>query len=373
MNEMSQSAGIAIRGAGWVTPLGCGLDEVWQRLAAGERAEAVMAPPSPSGRAAAFIPVPLQQFNALARAPRIRRSSAISLFSLAAGFASMEQAGLPAGKLQDPTRTAVIFAICSGGVHYTRRFYEKVAAEGAQGASPLLFPETVYNAPASHLSAMLGIDGASYTVVGDGSVGLAALQFAEELLATDPELERCIVVGSEECDWILWEGYRTWRLLASEPCVELNSNKGMLLAEGAGALVVGRATQAAGEITLKVATHSYETQPQAAAALGRALAGLPGAAEAALVIGSANGTWIDRAETVGLEAAHAVAPRYAPKCLLGDALGAGALEQVIFGALALQKGIAPGPDGAPLAAGGSVLVTSIGLNQQVGGAVMARG
>ncbi len=353
---------IAIRGAGWVTPLGNRLDEVWNRLASGERATVTSAAP------AHYIAVSPEPLSALARAPRIRRSSVISLFSIAAAFAAMEEAGLPAGKLDDPVRTAVIFAINSGGVHYTRRFYEKVAAEGAPGASPLLFPETVYNAPASHLSAMLGIDGASYTVVGDGSVGLAGLQLAEELLLTIPSLEQCILVGAEECDWILWEGYRTWRLLTPSPCVEYGSNRGMILAEGAGALVIGRATGASGEITVSAITDSYECQKTASAALQRTLNRLPHPAEAAWVVGSGNGTWVDRAEASALDAVGVCnAPRFFPRCQLGDALGASALMQVILGVLALRNGAAPFAHG-----NGPVLVTALGLNQQAGAALLKR-
>ena len=353
---------IAIRGAGWVTPLGHRLDEVWNRLAAGERAAVTSAEP------AHYIAVAPEPFHALARAPRIRRSSVISLFGIAAAYAAMEQAGLSAGKLNDPARTAVIFAICSGGVHYTRRFYEKVAAEGAAGASPLLFPETVYNAPASHLSAMLGIDGASYTVVGDGSVGLAGLQLAEELLLTIPSLEQCILVGAEECDWILWEGYRTWRLLTSAPCVEYGSNRGMLLAEGASALVLGRATGVPGEIAVRTVTGSYESQRTASPDLQQVLNRLPRAAEIAWVVGSGNGTWVDRAEASALDAAGICnAPRFFPRCLLGDALAASAITQVILGALALQNGAAPFAQG-----NGPVLVTALGLNQQTGAALLQR-
>src|SRR5204863_1882383 len=108
-------------------------------------------------------------------------------------------------------RTAVVFAISDGGVLYTRKFYEQIVKQGANAASPLLFPETVYNAPASHLAALLGIDGASYTLVGDNSVGLAALKFAEQLLDLG-DLDRVIVVGAEEIDWVICEAYRDWRL-----------------------------------------------------------------------------------------------------------------------------------------------------------------
>ena len=52
---------------------------------------------------------------------------------------------------------ALIFAVSNGGVIYTKRFYHDIVESGAQSASPLFFPETVFNAPASHLAAILGI------------------------------------------------------------------------------------------------------------------------------------------------------------------------------------------------------------------------
>src|SRR5207237_6993722 len=99
-------------------------------------------------------------------------------------------------------RTALIFAVSNGGVIYTKRFYDEIVESGAQAASPLLFPETVFNAPASHMAAILGITGASYTLVGDGAVGILALKMAEDLMAGDA-FDYCLVVGAEEADWLL--------------------------------------------------------------------------------------------------------------------------------------------------------------------------
>jgi len=376
---------LAIRGIGLVTPLGCGVEEVWRQLLEGNRATAEPVPAAlvqPEGRVPYYYPVGLKPFDALGRIARIRRSSAISSFSVAAGLQALGIADARAAALP-PERagtTAVIFAICSGGVHYTRRFYEKIVAEGAQAASPLLFPETVYNAPASHLSALLGIDGASYTVVGDGTVGLSALAFARELLACQPELEECVVVGAEECDWILWEGYNTWRLLSREPRVELQAeshgNRGMILAEGGGALVVGRSRGEAGEITIpSLATGSYFSRREAAAALEGVLESFD-LRDAACVVGSANGTWVGQSEAAALDSTQARGAwegnpsRYYPKVALGDALGAGALWQVALAATALSQGELPG---LPTFSGGrGAIVTAIGLNQQVAGAVLER-
>ena len=115
--------------------------------------------------------VPESALSGLAH-PRLRRASVISRFAAAAGLEALQAAGLKVDS-QNAQRIALIFAISNGGVIYTKRFYRDVVEMGAQAASPLLFPETVFNAPASHLAAILGVTGTTYTVVGDGAVGLA--------------------------------------------------------------------------------------------------------------------------------------------------------------------------------------------------------
>ncbi len=376
---------LAVAGMGWVTPLGNGRDEVWEKLAAGETAPVEALAPSHDDHRAAryrqrpqwYIPVPDRQTAGVARMQRIRRSSAITHLALTAGLAALEDAGMglsPDGfPPETAARTAVIFAVCSGGVQYTRRLYEKIVDEGPAGASPLLFPETVYNAPASHLAAALGLDGVSYTIVGDGSVGLSALAFAEELLACHPELEQCVVVGSEESDWILWEGYAAWRLCAAEPCVRLHqpTPSGMLLGEGAVALVVRRPGEAETGAVITTATTSYARRRDATAALGELLAS-PSARSSTLcdwIVGSANGTWVDAIEAAALTRHLPGVPTFYPKGQLGDALGASSLLQVALGTLALEKGIIGHPGTPPP---DEVTVTSLGLNQQVAAAWIGR-
>src|SRR4029077_18573944 len=139
----------------------------------------------------------------------------ISRFAAAAGLEALKAAGVKADS-QNAGRIALIFAISNGGVIYTKRFYRDIVELGAQSASPLLFPETVFNAPASHLAAILGITGATYTLVGDGAVGLLAIKMAEDLMANDA-LDYCLVVGAEEIDWLLWDAYKKGRFLTFDP------------------------------------------------------------------------------------------------------------------------------------------------------------
>src|SRR5215469_5131286 len=230
---------LAIAGMGWVTPLGSSVDAVWEQLLAGKEASATTVSEEFADRFYNAFRVPESALKGISH-PRLRRASAISRFAAAAALHALESAGL---KLDSQTaeRIALIFAISNGGVTYTKRFYHEIVGTGAQAASPLLFPETVFNAPASHLAAILGVTGATYTLVGDGAVGLAAITMAEEVMANEA-LDYCLVVGTEEIDWLLCDAYRRWRLLRLEPPIETFSeqNRGMILSEGAGALVLAR-------------------------------------------------------------------------------------------------------------------------------------
>src|SRR6184192_3108297 len=226
---------LSIAGMSWVTPLGSDVDGIWQRLLAGETAPVEMLENEQNGarylvrRVPANTPIPSH--------PRLRRASAISRFAAATGLAALARVK-PAPSLD---RIALVFAVSNGGVIYTRRFYSEIVTYGAQAASPLLFPETVFNAPASHLAAILGITGTTYTLVGDGAVGLLAIRMAEDLMANEA-LDHCLIVGTEEVDWLLCDAYRRWRLLRSAPPIEPFSEqqRGMILSEGAGAILLGR-------------------------------------------------------------------------------------------------------------------------------------
>ena len=220
---------LAIAGMGWVTPLGNGVDPVWKQLLQGYEATATKISEQFGDRSYNAFRVPESALTALAPHPRLRRASVISRFAAAAGLEALQTAGVKVDS-QSAERIALVFAISNGGVIYTKRFYRDIVEAGAQSASPLLFPETVFNAPASHLAAILGITGTTYTLVGDSAVGLLAIKMADDLMANEA-LDYCLVVGAEEADWILCDAYRRWRLLRLTPPIEpFNEKKrGMIL------------------------------------------------------------------------------------------------------------------------------------------------
>src|SRR5437016_7893637 len=230
---------LAIAGMGWVTPLGSGIDSVWKRLLQGHEASATTVSESVSDRRYTTFRVPESALTGFAHS-RLRRASVISRFAAAAGLEALHNAGVKLDS-QSAERTALIFAISNGGVIYTKRFYRDILEAGAQSASPLLFPETVFNASASHLAAILGITGASYTVVGDGAVGILALKLAEDLILSG-DVDAALVVGAEEIDPLVCEAYRQWRFLRDPK--KSQTTRGMIMREGAGAVLLRRSAGA---------------------------------------------------------------------------------------------------------------------------------
>jgi 3-oxoacyl-(acyl-carrier-protein) synthase len=366
-----------IAGMGWVTPLGGGVSPVWERLLQGEEAKIETISDSVSETNYPVFRVPQHALADLPPHPRLRRASAISRFAAAAGLAALNDAGSTID-LDARKRMALVFAISNGGVIYTKRFYHDIVVSGADAASPLLFPETVFNAPASHLAAILGITGVSYTLVGDGAVGLLAVRMAEDLMANE-EIDYCLVVGAEEADWLLCDAYRRWRLLRSGPPIEPfhRPAKGMILSEGAGAILLGRE----GKIKIEM-THSgecYFQRRKARESLQRIITALS-APETEVIIASANGTFIDEAEARAIMAVHPTASVYSVKPALGESVGASGPWQVIVAAQTLRTRRLPpllhtGPEvscrvpASPVNAIDSkrALVVSCGLNQQVAG------
>ena len=362
---------LRIGGMGWVTPLGSGVPEVWQRLLNGEAAAAETVASPLTARTYPVFRVPGSALETAPPHPRLRRSSAISRFAVVAGLAALKDAGVTLNT-ETAERTAVVFAISNGGVIYTKRFYHDVVESGAQAASPLLFPETVFNAPASHLAAILGITGASYTLVGDGAVGVLALKMAEDLME-NPSLDRCVVVGAEEADWLLCDAYHRWRLLRDATPIEPFAAKarGMILSEGAGAVVLDRT--GATQIDKIDPGGQFEHQRGAAKCIEAVFANLD-ASDNDLVVASANGTFIDGAERAAIAHQCPNARVYAPKMALGESVGASTFWQLICAAQALRTGELPGSAGA---AGNSsplnrATISACGMNQQVAGLSIAR-
>ena len=364
---------LRIAGMGWVTPLGRGIDEVWNSLLRGDEARAEKLSDRVSKKKYSAFPVRHDLLKDLPPHPRLRRASAISRFAAAAGLDALAAAKSTLGAI-DLERTALVFAVSNGGVVYTKRFYHDIVESGAQSASPLLFPETVFNAPASHLAAIVGIVGTSYTLVGDGAVGLLAIKMAADLINAGA-IDSCLVIAAEEADWILCDAYQKWRLLKAEPPIEpfRKPPRGTILSEGAGAVLLARGGRV--RIDAIHAGANFTQRNEAGKIIAAIMAELQ--PEESITVGSANGTFVDLAELeagIGQDESYV----YSPKPALGESVGASALWQIIVAAQILRTQRTPpllhteeARTRTPAAPFRDALVLSCGLNQQVAGLRMS--
>jgi 3-oxoacyl-(acyl-carrier-protein) synthase len=363
-----------VQGVGAVTALGPTAKETWNALCLGKKAAVNSMPNDLGGRCYPYFSVPPKFVSEAAGQPRVRRSGMISLLGATASFDALADCGLKAGS-NAMEKVAVVFAICSGGVNYTRRFYHEIVTGGANTASPLLFPETVYNAAASHVAALLGIDGQSYTLVGDSSVALSSIHFATQLLSVQPDLERCLVVGTEESEWLVADAFASWRMTAKIDEFEVfGRTKGTIFGEGAGAVVIGRE----GDLQL---TFSSPGQPFFSAqdcrfAAQELFAKAAEQSEPDFIVASANGTFVDTVERQAFNDLFGKRPVFASKTSLGETLGASAMIATVLASIALRHQILPGTLSAgsklqsinrttrPVHAA-SALVSAVGFNQQI--------
>ncbi|PYI62473.1 MAG: hypothetical protein DMF07_13445, partial [Verrucomicrobia bacterium] len=100
---------LAIAGMGWVTPLGSGVDSVWERLLQGHEASATTISEPFSEQSYSAFRVPESAMAGFSY-PRLRRASVISRFAAAAGLEALRAAGVELNS-QNAERTALIFAI----------------------------------------------------------------------------------------------------------------------------------------------------------------------------------------------------------------------------------------------------------------------
>nr|MBA2243059.1 hypothetical protein [Chthoniobacterales bacterium] len=202
-------------------------------------------------------------------------------------------------------------------------------------------------------------------------------------LMLNPALDRCLVVGAEEADWLLCDAYRRWHLLRDAPPIQpfQEPPRGMLLSEGAGALLLDRA----GPIKIETidAGCNFWRQNEAALCVEKVFAALA-PTDDDLVIASANGTFVDRAERAAILRHCPAAVVYAPKAALGEGVGAGSIWQVIAAAQALHTGALPSSaralesndvrvrsSGETHCSARRAVVSVCGLNQQVAGLALS--
>jgi hypothetical protein len=314
---------IFVCGLGAVSPAGWGRAPLVAALAKGEPlpAQTLVRPGGEKPLCVRSVPPPETRPEFFTH-PRLRRGSLITQHTVAA---ALEALGDDAARVQSGAlRLGIIVCTMAGGVAYSRRFYEEVLREPAT-ASPAIFPETVFNAPASHLAAYLGTSAASYTLVGDEGTFLQGLALAADWLLKD-EADGVVVAGAEEMDWIAADAMKLFYRSA-------------IRSAGAGAIYLRREKPGVDCAELAGVTDSFlftqnQSRMEAARKMRRQL---PETARAeVLCLSAQENSRSARAENLAWR--DWAGGRLAPKIILGEAFLASAAWQCVAAGAALERG-----------------------------------
>jgi 3-oxoacyl-(acyl-carrier-protein) synthase len=333
---------VFIHGCGAVSPAGWGCAPMLEKLGEGTALPASQLA-CPDWRMPLRIrqvppPDPRPPFFAHGR---LRRASPITQYVVAA---ALEAIGPDAALVQNGAlRLGIVLCVMSGCVNYSRRFYDETLRDPAT-ASPLVFPETVFNAPASHLAALLGTPALNYTLVGDPGSFLAGVALAAQWLAAG-HADACLVAGGEECDRLTAGAFHLF-------------SRSLVLAEGAGALYLKPHCNGAPIAELRAVTdaHSFGSRQTRFQAARRLRADLPACSSTHLL---ADGLQqVSRFDAAEVEAWQDwTADRVSPKAILGEGLMAAAAWQCVAAVDALRHGRCT-----------ATSVSVVGCNQQAIGA-----
>jgi len=184
---------------------------------------------------------------------------------------------------------SAVLGSAHGSTNYSEQYYRQIVEEGIMAANPMLFAEGVPNAAAAHLSLMLSLRGPCQTVIGTRTAGLDALYLAATRIAIG-EWDRAIVGAAEEYSTLVNDAYRHWGLYRGKSSPAFSQGGGFAVGCGAVTLVL--------ECASSIESRGAKTRGKISAASGPVTRMLKRWANSGRIISSANGTWLDRLESM---------------------------------------------------------------------------
>ncbi len=336
---------VFVRGLGAVSPAGWGVPALRAVLEAGAPLpiRSLERPGWDKPLLARLVPDPSPRPAFIAH-PRFRRASPLTHYVAAAALEGLGHAS------PDPARSPRVgFIVClqSGCVQYSRRFYQE-ALEDPSTASPLLFPETVFAAPASHVATLLGDVPLVHTLVGDPAVFLQGVALVVDWLI-EGRVDVGVVVGAEEANWLRADAI--WHF--DHDCVS---------SAGAGCLCLSLDAADSADVELNALTDaqtylSTRSRSQAAQAMRQQLPA--GSVDELLCDGLQGCRRLDAPELAAWR--NWPGPRLSPKRVLGEGLMAASAWQCVAACDALAHG-----------SFNAATLSLVGCNQQAIGARFVR-
>ena len=245
---------VVVTGMGLVTPLGIGLDRVWNRLVGGESGVGAIQSFDVSdlpSRIAAQVPRGDREsglFNADDWVPPKdqRRMDEFIVFAMAAAAQAVEDSGWLPQTEDERERTGVMIGSGIGGLPSITEGAITLQDRGPRRISPFFIPASLINLASGHVSIRYGFKGPNHAVVTACSTGAHAIGDAARLIMLD-DADVMVCGGTEAAICRLGiAGFAAARALstgfnddpprASRPWDR--DRDGFVMGEGAGILVL---------------------------------------------------------------------------------------------------------------------------------------
>jgi 3-oxoacyl-[acyl-carrier-protein] synthase II len=359
---------VVVTGLGVVTSLGCQVDQLWQRVLAGESGIHTLRLFDTAGHRVRFGgDIYDWDPSEYISAKEVKRLDRFTQFALVAGTDAVTDSGLDLAK-EDSFRCGVVLGSGIGGLQEIETQVERLLHKGPDRVSALTIPKLMLNAAGGNLSIKYGMRGPNYTVATACASATNAMGDALRAIQYD-EADVMLTGGTEAAITPMGiSGFANMRALserneepsrASRPFDR--DREGFVLSEGAGILVFEEwehARQRGARIYAEVlgfgasGDAGHITQPDVEGR-GAARAMLSALRDAALAPDTvdyinAHGTGTplgDRAETEAVKrvfGSHAHRLNISStKSQLGHSLGASGGIELVLTVKALQENVVP--------------------------------
>jgi 3-oxoacyl-[acyl-carrier-protein] synthase II len=371
------SSPIVITGMGMISPLGCGVKPVWERLTAGQsgiglidRFDTTDFPIKIAGLVPGIEQDPEAGFDIepLIEKKERKKLDLFTIYALGAAQQALEQAGWFPETEAERQATATIIATGIGGFTTITQAQQTLDTRGYKRLSPFTVPAFLANMAAGNLSIRYGFKGPLGCPVTACAAGIQAIGDGMRILRSG-EAEVALVGGAEACvDPLSLAGFHALKALSTESEAPTKASRpfdrarnGFVMGEGSGLMVIETLehAQARGATPLAILggygtsadayhiTSGPEDGSGAAAAIRAALkmAGLtPG--DINYVNAHATSTPVgDNAEVASLRSVFGdslpTIPVSSTKSATGHLLGAAGGIESIFSALAVMHDLLP--------------------------------
>ncbi|WP_029146646.1 beta-ketoacyl-ACP synthase II [Methylophilus sp. 5] len=252
---------IVITGMGIVSPLGCGVELVWQRLLNGQsgikKLSADIAD-SLSTKIAGLVPTKAEDANGgfapeeVIAFKELKKMDRFIQFAIVAAEEAIKQARWTPQTDKEQARTATVIASGIGGFPAIAQAVRTTDNKGVARLSPFTVPSFLVNLAAGHVSIRHGFKGPIGAPVTACAAGVQAIGDAARLIRSG-EADIALCGGAEACiDLVSLGGFAAAKALSSafnetpaQASRPFDSQRdGFVMGEGAGMLVIEKLSHA---------------------------------------------------------------------------------------------------------------------------------